>query len=144
MLGRRTIWGAGAAVLICTALLAADLLFPPPLERFLDQSVEVRAGDGSVLRTFLSKDDKWRLHATPVDVDPAYLSALLAFEDKRFDHHVGIDPIAVLRAATQNLTHGEVVSGASTAQFFEEQQVTLAIFHRPRTGDQSRLLGEGR
>ncbi len=114
MVGRRTIWGAGAAVLICTALLAADLLFPPPLERFLDQSVEVRAGDGSVLRTFLSNDDKWRLHATPADVDPAYLSALRAFEDKRFDHHVGIDPIAVLRAATQNLTHGEVVSGAST------------------------------
>ena len=114
MLGRRTIWGIGSAVFLCAALLAADLLFPPPLQRFSDQSVEVRARDGTLLRTFLSDDDKWRLKATPADVDPAYLKALQAFEDKRYRQHFGVDPIAVFRAFTQNLTHGEVVSGAST------------------------------
>ncbi len=36
------------------------------------------------------------------------------FEDRRFFHHPGVDPLAVLRAAWQNLRAGRVVSGAST------------------------------
>ena len=104
----------GGGALFCTVLIAADLLFPPPLERYLDQSVEVRAGDDSLLRTFLSDDDKWRLKATPSDVDPTYLKALQTFEDKRFDDHFGVDPVAVIRAASQNLVNGRVISGAST------------------------------
>ncbi len=39
---------------------------------------------------------------------------LRAYEDRRFDLHPGIDPIAVLRAAGQGLRHGRIVSGGST------------------------------
>ncbi|MBN2703363.1 MAG: penicillin-binding protein 1C [Pontiellaceae bacterium] len=40
--------------------------------------------------------------------------ALVAFEDKRFYEHGGVDSIAVCRAMLQNVLQGRVVSGAST------------------------------
>ncbi len=42
------------------------------------------------------------------------VAATLAIEDRRFDSHAGVDPVAVLRAVRQNLTSGERISGAST------------------------------
>jgi len=45
---------------------------------------------------------------------PRIVAATLVIEDHRFDHHPGIDAIAVVRAAQQNLEAGHVVSGAST------------------------------
>ncbi|MFH1038539.1 MAG: transglycosylase domain-containing protein [PVC group bacterium] len=40
--------------------------------------------------------------------------AAVAGEDKRFFHHPGVDPIALFRAAVQNVSSGRIVSGAST------------------------------
>ncbi|MDF3130581.1 transglycosylase domain-containing protein [Kiritimatiellaeota bacterium B1221] len=54
--------------------------------------------------------------------------ALIAVEDQRFYHHPGVDPIAVLRAAGQNIMHGGVLSGASTIS----TQVIRLIEPRPR------------
>ena len=45
---------------------------------------------------------------------PSTLKALLRFEDKRFYHHLGVDPIAIVRAFLSNLRAGRVVSGGST------------------------------
>src|SRR5260221_4020385 len=60
-------------------------------------------------------DGRWRL---PVDaktaVDPGYLKLLLAYEDRRFREHGGIDPLALGRAALQLVTSGHIVSGGST------------------------------
>ena len=42
------------------------------------------------------------------------VAATLAIEDRRFDVHAGVDPVAVARAVRQNLTSGERISGAST------------------------------
>ena len=39
---------------------------------------------------------------------------LVAYEDKRFMSHFGVDPIALLRATYNSITSGRVVSGAST------------------------------
>ncbi|MGB1032987.1 MAG: transglycosylase domain-containing protein, partial [Flavobacteriales bacterium] len=36
------------------------------------------------------------------------------FEDRNFDHHIGIDPKGIVRALKQNIKNGRVVSGAST------------------------------
>jgi penicillin-binding protein 1C len=66
------------------------------------------------LRAFTTADGKWRLKATIDDVDPLYLTLLKSYEDKRFDSHTGVDPIAVLRAAEQWISHRRIVSGAST------------------------------
>jgi len=110
--GREGIFlAAGAAVL---SLLLLDRLCPPDLSRYQDRSVAVLASDGTVLRAFTAKDTIWRLGATPKDVDPTYLDLLVAVEDRRFHSHIGIDPLALGRAAWQLVRSGHIVSGGST------------------------------
>lgn len=79
-----------------------------------DVSREVVDKDGRLLRPFALADGRWRLSARVEDVDPRFLKMLLAYEDKRFYDHGGIDPLAMGRAALQALGAGEVVSGGST------------------------------
>ena len=45
---------------------------------------------------------------------PTYLKLLLAYEDRRFYSHAGVDPLALGRAAFQLVTRGHIVSGGST------------------------------
>ena len=52
----------------------------------------------------------WPLRAVPQRV----AAATLALEDRRFLSHPGVDPIAALRAAWQNVSSGRRISGAST------------------------------
>lgn len=79
-----------------------------------ETSVEVRSEDGTLLRAFTVGDGRWRLAVTPDAVDPDYLDMLVAYEDKRFHDHAGVDPLALARAALQALRHGRIVSGGST------------------------------
>jgi penicillin-binding protein 1C len=87
---------------------------PPPLGRDLEVSTLVVDRNGKLLRAYLTSEGRWRLPATGKQVDPRFLDALLAYEDKRFYHHRGVDPLAMARAAFQLLTHGRIVSGGST------------------------------
>jgi penicillin-binding protein 1C len=59
-------------------------------------------------------EGRWRLPVRPTEVDPTYLAMLLAFEDRRFHAHQGVDPRALARAAGQLLVYGRIVSGGST------------------------------
>ena len=102
-----------AAGLAATAL-ALDRIFPPDLSRYQERSSEVVDAKGRLLRAFTTADGKWRLKTTVDDVDPLYLALLKAYEDRRFDEHWGIDPLAVARAAEQWIMRGRIVSGAST------------------------------
>jgi penicillin-binding protein 1C len=107
------------------------LLPPPALDRSQRLSALVLARDGSILRGFLSGDGKWRLPTTVEEVDPLYRRLLIAAEDRRFEAHPGVDPLAVLRAAGQWIGHGHVVSGASTltmqaVRLLERRRRTLA------------------
>ncbi len=79
-----------------------------------DTSVEVLDRNGQLLRLYTAGDGRWRL-ATSLDaVDPGYIDMLIAYEDKRFYRHKGVDFRAILRAAGQAVWHGEIVSGGST------------------------------
>jgi penicillin-binding protein 1B len=55
-----------------------------------------------------------RIVVTPDQVPDLLKSALIAVEDRRFEHHIGIDIRAIARAALVNLTAGEIQQGAST------------------------------
>ena len=48
------------------------------------------------------------------DVPAAFLAILLEVEDRRFHQHIGIDPVAIARAAWANLRAGRTVQGGST------------------------------
>lgn len=84
----------------------------PPL--VAETSVEVLDRTGELLRPYTVADGRWRLAISLDAVDPGYLRMLLAWEDRRFHRHPGIDPLALARAAGQALRHGRVVSGGST------------------------------
>ncbi|KQO44164.1 peptidoglycan glycosyltransferase PbpC [Pseudomonas chengduensis] len=96
-----------------TLIWLADQLFPLPLPED-DLARVVLAEDGTPLWRFADRDGVWRYPVTPDEVSPYYLEALLTYEDRWFRQHPGINPLALGRAAWQNLTGGRVVSGGST------------------------------
>lgn len=119
-----------AALGVIVALAVADRLDPPNMARYDAVSPEVLAQDGTLLRPFLSKDGYWRLGTAVAQVDPRYLELLKAYEDKRFDAHFGVDPLALVRATFQFVSTGHVVSGASTLTM---QAARLLEPGRPRS-----------
>lgn len=107
--------GAGLTfVVLAAVLLALDRLAPPPLSRVQQTSVLVLDDQNRILRGFITPQGTWRLPTRTEDVDPLYLRMLLAYEDQRFASHPGVDPLALGRALGQWLSHGQIVSGAST------------------------------
>ena len=89
-----------------------DATVLPPLQ--VETSVEVLDRNGALLRAYTVADGRWRLDVALSDVDPDYIAALLAYEDKRFFQHCGVDAQALIRAALQAVWKGHVVSGGST------------------------------
>jgi penicillin-binding protein 1C len=89
-------------------------LGPPPLGEGLAFSTLVVDREGRLLRPYTTPEGRWRLPATREHVDPRFLALLLAYEDKRFTTHHGVDPLALGRALSQLLVNGRIVSGAST------------------------------
>lgn len=98
-------------------MLAVLFLFywfclPDPL--FKDPTCLVlEANDGSLLGAQIAADGQWRFPLIK-DVPLKFEKAILAFEDKRFYSHPGVDLLALGRAFRQNIKNGKVVSGGST------------------------------
>lgn len=116
---RRAAYGAIGIMWIAAAMAGGAAGFvqslgPAPLGQNLEVSATVLDRDGKLLRGYLTSEGRWRLPATRADVDPRFLEALLAYEDKRFFDHRGVDPLAMMRAAYQLATQGRIVSGGST------------------------------
>jgi membrane peptidoglycan carboxypeptidase len=82
------------------------------VERSSDESTQILDRNGDVLYTiYADQNREW----VSIDDIPEYTKwALLAAEDIEFYQHKGIDYAGILMAAYQNLTHGEIVRGAST------------------------------
>ena len=118
-----------AATSLAAGGLALDRAFPPDLSRYHERSSETVDANGRLLRAFTTADGKWRLKTTVDDVDPVYLALLKVYEDRRFDDHWGIDPLAAARAAGQWIARGRIVSGASTISM----QAARLLEPRPRT-----------
>lgn len=110
---------AGLALVVIVAAGAftldrLDKAFPPPLDGEAHLSVETVDREGRLLRVFANDEDRWRLKADLDRIDPEFVDMLIAYEDKRFRSHHGVDPLAMARAAGQLLAHGRIVSGGST------------------------------
>ncbi|WP_100158407.1 peptidoglycan glycosyltransferase PbpC [Proteus columbae] len=101
--------------LLATPILVwiADKIWPLPDPEPQIATI-VTAQDGTPLWRFADKEGVWRYHVELSDVSPEYLEALIAYEDRWFYQHPGVNPMAILRAAWQNLSSGRIVSGGST------------------------------
>jgi penicillin-binding protein 1C len=119
--------------LVCAMLVGgavvADRALPPPLERLSDVSTVVLDRDGRLLRAYTTRGGAWRLPADLATLDPKFLRFLLAYEDRRFRTHPGVDLLATGRATWQALRHGRVISGASTLTM----QLARLMAPSPRT-----------
>ncbi|MBK6889490.1 MAG: penicillin-binding protein 1C [Sphingobacteriales bacterium] len=89
-----------------------DLLFP--FKPKVVYSQIILDAKGTPLHAFLTPDDKWRLRLEAQDITPELKEAFLFKEDKYFYYHFGINPVAIVRAAFNNLLKGRRTSGAST------------------------------
>ena len=121
---------AVAAVLavIVAVPFALDRAFPPDLSRVTTTGAEVLDRDGRTLTILPVAGGTWRLRTTTADVPGTLTDLLIAAEDRRFRHHIGVDPVALARAAFQWVRAGRVVSGGSTLAM----QAARLLEPRPR------------
>ncbi len=117
-----------ALVVLATALGAAWMVagwwypLPDPLTSTVP-TLRLYAGDSeiAVLQGTSRRAQVW----VPLDYIPRpVVDAVLVAEDRRFFQHHGIDLLAVFRAATTNLRHGQVRQGGSTIT----QQLARTLF----------------
>lgn len=121
-----------AAFIIAAAALVASVFIPLPqgdLSKKSVQSVRVVDRNGFVLREFLN-DQEGRGEWKPLSsIAVSMQQATIAVEDKRFNDHLGIDPIAIARSVVEDIKALRFKSGGSTLT----QQVIRNLYHRPRT-----------
>ena len=120
---------AGTVALAFGGIVLADRWFPPDLHRLAKPSRSVVDASGRLLTAMPAEEGRWRLPVAVEAVDPLYLSLLIAYEDRRFERHPGVDPLALLRAVGDAVMAGRLVSGASTLTM----QVARLLEPRPRT-----------
>ncbi|WZN43452.1 transglycosylase domain-containing protein [Chitinophaga pollutisoli] len=115
--------------LAIAALLLVGYYFLLPRQLFTaPTSFVIEDERGDLMGAAIAKDGQWRFPADK-DVPDKFAKCIVAYEDKRFYYHWGIDPGALLRAVKQNLGGGRVVSGASTITM----QVIRLHRNKPRT-----------
>ncbi len=125
---RQVVLGLMGLMGLQTTLVIADTLLPPPLTRARAASAVVLDHQGQWLRALPVENGRWRIRADLDRTDPAFIKNLLTLEDARFYSHLGVDPLAVVRAAGSNLSAGGIVSGASTLSM----QTARLLEPRPR------------
>ena len=84
-----------------------DRLFHSPTSYVIEDA------QGELLGASIAADGQWRFPYNE-NVPEKFKQCIISFEDKRFNHHPGIDPLAILRAIRQNVRSSGIVSGGST------------------------------
>jgi len=113
---------AGGIAWIALPVSSASLLDRPSSAVVLDAS-------GCLLARSVARDGHWRFPISLNAVSPWLVQATVAVEDERFASHVGVDPIAAVRAVWQNVSSMRIRSGASTLTM----QLARMSDPRPRT-----------
>jgi penicillin-binding protein 1C len=129
---KRRLTYAAAAAGVAALLFFVSLWFPLDHLKFTKEnihSVRVVDRNDQLLREFLN-DEQGRGEWVPLgNIAHQVIDATVAVEDRRFYGHIGIDPIAMVRAFMENLLSSRARFGASTIT----QQVIRNVYHHPRT-----------
>lgn len=95
-------------------LLLVWFLFALPAKLFTSPtSYVVEAANGELLSAAIAGDGQWRFPQADT-IPEKFINCIMAFEDKRFYQHPGVDVLAMARAMRQNWNAKSVVSGGST------------------------------
>ncbi len=115
-------------VLIASVLvLVISFWFCLPLNLFNNPTAYIIDDDqGQLLGAAIAPDGQWRFPYDSI-VPEKFKQCIITFEDKRFEHHPGVDFLAFGRAIRQNIKSGHVSSGGSTLTM---QVIRLATHHR--------------
>lgn len=110
MHGLNKIWFATGFIIL---FIFIAFLLVPVIRFDKGYSTVVLAENGRLLGAKIAPDEQWRFPA-PDSVSVRFKTALLTYEDKRFELHNGIDVLSLVRALWLNLRQGKIVSGGST------------------------------
>lgn len=100
--------------IVVAALVGIGYYYCLPEQLFADPySTVLEDVQGELLSASIAKDGQWRFPEAQA-VPDKFAKALITYEDKRFFEHPGVDPLALLRAARQDVAARSVVSGGST------------------------------
>lgn len=112
------------ACLVIAGAVALRWMPHEPLSRHAPSSTAVYATNGELLRLTLAADEQYRLWTPLPEVGADYVDALLYHEDQRFRWHVGVDPVALVRAAVRTGS-GDGRQGGSTITM----QLARLVYH---------------
>ncbi len=68
-------------------------------------STVVEAADGTLLGARVAADGQWRF-PPPDNLPEKYIICLINYEDRFFRWHPGVNPVAVVKALTDNIRAG--------------------------------------
>ncbi|MEZ0297093.1 MAG: transglycosylase domain-containing protein, partial [Candidatus Methylacidiphilales bacterium] len=113
---RLVLWrSAQILAAIAIAITAAILFSPRPLLlQDVPFSTCVLDRNGELLRVSLSDDHAWRIYTPLTELPPQLIDSTLLYEDRYFYQHPGVNPIALTRAAFNELFGWRGRFGAST------------------------------
>ena len=106
-----------ASAVACAAVLAWFVwLFAPKPDLYADVpfSTLVQDRHGETLQLLPAADGRYRLFTSLDDIADAARQATLLYEDRRFQRHFGVDPLALLRAAWTTYVRRARMVGGST------------------------------
>ncbi len=117
--------------LFALLFVAGNIMFPLPVEKLNPAaSTVVLDRNGQLLRAYQTPDDMWCIRVNGNEISPALKTAVLAYEDRSFYRHPGINPKAIFRAAIANWQAKKIVQGGSTitmqvARLMEPKERTI-------------------
>ena len=92
-------------------------------------SFVIESREGQLLGARIADDGQWRFPAQD-SVPEKFKTCIVAYEDRYFQYHLGVNPVAIYEAFKTNRKAGKVVRGGST---LTQQVVRLARKNPKRT-----------
>ena len=102
------------------------------------QTARIFDGEGNLLASLNSQESGARTAVPLESVSPYMIHAIVSQENERFFEDPGFDPVAIVRAFSQNISGGGIESGASTIT----QQIARNIVLQDREVTVERKLNE--
>lgn len=100
--------------MLLSLFMAYTLSEKPEISSYKPYSSAYFDNEGKLLRLTLAKDERYRVYARLGDISSEFIEATVLYEDQHYYQHIGIDPLALIRAFWTTYITKERRIGAST------------------------------